>query len=69
MFEIVKVPNLNLTGNFVFWTKFAQNRYFWSKADKVYSTIKGYVLNFILNNPVFWNKFAQKDYFRSKAEK
>ena len=57
----------------IFWIKFAQKRYFWSKTKKVNITIEFCILELYLvrgfNNFDFLDKIFPKGYFRSKADK
>ena len=49
---------------FIFWSKLAQNRYHWSKTEKVNSTIKFCVFQLVwipqlkFKMLIFWTKFA-----------
>ena len=49
---------------------FAQNGYFWSKAEKVSIAIESCIFE-LVQVPIlnFWTKFPQNVYFQSKAEK
>ena len=64
--------------NLVFWTKFYQKRYFWSKTEKVNITIEfGIYIYISLDTKfhlkqtilIFQTRYAQKGYFWSKTEK
>ena len=59
----------------IFWTRFAQKGFFWSKTKKVNITMEFcifelfWVPNFSLNSQLsFWTNFTKKRYFQSKTE-
>ena len=61
----------------VFWTKFAQKRYFRSKTENVNITIEFCLFELVsvikfhlqLTILTFWTNFAQEQYFQSKTKK
>ena len=87
IFELVSVPNFSLNHGvinsmlkliiLIFWTKFTQKKYFWSKTEKsehnpliVHIQIsRGTKFHLKLKSLLFWTKFTQKGYFHLKTEK
>ena len=87
IFELVSVPNFSLNHGvinsmlkliiLIFWTKFTQKKYFWSKTEKsehnpliVHIQIsRGTKFHLKLKSLLFWTKFTQKGYFHWKTEK
>ena len=51
----------------IFWTKFAQKWYFWSKTEKVNIILPDFSLKWQVF--IFWTQFSQKGYSQSKIEK